>query len=161
MPVTPDTGRQVTILAFDFGQRRIGVAVGQGITGSASAVGTIANGERGPDWAALEALLADWRPDRLVVGLPLRVDGSESRLTRTVRDFCAALGRFGLPVETVDERYSSLEAEQRLKSARRDGRRGRVTREAVDATAAALIAERWLGDAAEVSSPTGAGRENS
>lgn len=144
MPATPDTPRHATILAFDFGQRRIGIAVGQDVTASATALGAVANGDRGPDWSAIEALVAEWRPHRLVVGLPLNADGSPSRLAAKARDFCAALARFGVPVETVDERYSSLEARERLKRERRAGLRGRLGKETIDAAAAVEIAERWL-----------------
>lgn len=148
MPATPDTPRQSTILAFDFGHRRIGIAVGQDVTGSATALGAVGNGERGPDWAALDALIAEWRPDRLVVGLPLNADGSPSQLAADARDFCTALARFRRPVATVDERYSSLEARERLRRERRAGLKGRVGKEAVDAAAAVEIAERWLADRA-------------
>lgn len=133
-----------TILAFDYGGRRIGVAVGQSVTGSAGALGTVANRGEGPDWRAIERLVAEWRPSHLVVGLPLLEDGSESADGKAARRFGDALTRFGLPVEVTDERYSSLEARERLVDERRQGLRGRLSKEAVDATAAVVIAERWL-----------------
>jgi len=133
-----------TILAFDYGGRRIGVAVGQSVTGSASALGTVANRDHGPDWPAIERLITEWRPAQLVVGLPLMEDGSDSDMGKAARRFCAALARFGLPVEVMDERYSSLEARERLVDERRQGLRGRLSKETIDAAAAVVIAERWL-----------------
>ena len=144
MPATRDTPPE-TLIAFDFGLRRIGVAVGQPVTGSASPLGVVANGPNGPDWARIEALVAEWRPARLVVGRPLHTDGAPSPLTNAVDAFVTGLARFRLPVATVDERYSSLEARQLLADGRRTGQtRRRTAREMVDAAAAVLIAERWL-----------------
>lgn len=152
MQDTPDSAHgarapapSTTILAFDYGGRRIGVAVGQTVTGSASPLGTVANRDGGPDWAAIGRLVSEWRPARLVVGLPLAADDSDSGTASAARGFGEALGRFGLPVEVTDERYSSLEARERLVDERRRGLRGRLSREMIDATAAVVIAERWLG----------------
>jgi len=139
MPGTPET-----ILSFDFGLRRIGVAVGQQITETASPLGIVTNGEDGPDWAGISVLVNEWRPARLIVGTPGHVDGSPSDIGNAARDFACALERFDLPVESVDERYSSLEAEALLREQRRQGKRGRIGKADVDAAAAVLIAERWL-----------------
>lgn len=145
MPATPEPAKpHTTILAFDYGQRRIGVAVGQKITGSASPVGTAANTKNGPDWETIDAWVREWRPELLVVGMPWHADGTPSPMTDIVRTFAEALSRYALPIAEVDERFSSLEAEQQLRVARAEGRRGRITKEAVDAAAAVLIAERWL-----------------
>ena len=146
MPGTPDqaTAGAETILAFDFGLRRIGVAVGQSVTGSASPLGIVSNGASGPDFAAIAALVAEWRPARLVVGLPLHADGSDSEMLGPVRTFVGELGRFDLPVATVDERYSSIEAQRLLKDARASGNRGRIRKADIDAAAAVCIAERFL-----------------
>lgn len=152
MPATPETASATTVLAFDFGLRRIGAAVGQPITGSASPLGTVSNGPSGPDWAGIEHLISEWRPHRLIVGLPTRADGSSSAITTAVLQFVAELDRFGLAVETVDERYSSLEANARLGKQRQQGLRGRVYKKAVDAAAAVVIAERWLEEQAGSSS---------
>ena len=78
MPVTPDAGpaTALTILAFDYGRRRIGVAVGQAITSSASPVGTARNGDEGPDWARIERWIREWQPQALVVGMPYHADGT-------------------------------------------------------------------------------------
>ena len=133
-----------TILAFDFGLRRIGVAVGQTVTGSASPLGVIANEAGRIDIDAIAAHVREWQPNRLVVGLPLMPDGSDSDMLAPVRKFAKLLERFGLPVETTDERYTSTEAERLLKTARADGRRGRIDKATIDSAAAVLIAERFL-----------------
>jgi len=134
----------LTVLAFDFGLRRIGVAAGQDVTKSASPLGVVRNDDGGPDFLHIDRLIAEWRPDTLVVGLPTHADGSRSDLDAPVREFADALARYGLPVETIDERYTSVEAERLLKEARSEGRRGRIDKEAVDAASAVLIAERYL-----------------
>jgi putative holliday junction resolvase len=144
MPATPDVTGHETILAFDFGLKRIGVAVGQTVTGSANPVGIIANGIGGPDWDRIGQLIREWGAVRLIVGLPLHVDGTPSGSSALVEKFVAGLERFTLPVETIDERYSSAEAEQALVSARKTGSHGKISREAIDAAAASVIAERWL-----------------
>ena len=142
MPGTPDSPE--TIVAFDFGLRRIGVAVGQDVTDSANPVAAIRNSDSGPDWQAIAGIVGEWRPSRLVVGMPLHEDGSPSEMAAHIKAFVAELERFGLPVEQIDERYSSLEAGALLKSERALGLRGRISREEIDSVAAALIAERWL-----------------
>ena len=144
MPATPEVTGHETILAFDFGLRRIGVAVGQTVTGSAGPAGVVQNGAGGPDWDRIGQLIREWGAARLIVGLPLHVDGSRSGTSALVEEFVAGLGRFSLPVETIDERYSSAVAGQALVAARKHGTRGRISREAIDAAAASLIAERWL-----------------
>lgn len=144
MPATPDSRQPETILAFDFGLRRIGVAVGQQVTCSASALGTVGNGGDGPDWARIDAFIKEWQPARLVVGMPLMADGRPGSLAEPIAAFCKELGRYGLPLAIVDERHTSREAGEQLIAARRDGRRGRIARGEIDAAAAAMIAERWL-----------------
>jgi putative Holliday junction resolvase len=133
------------ILAFDYGARRIGVAVGQATTGTASPAGVIA--VRGaPDWPALERTVREWSPARLLVGVPYNMDGTETVLTATCRAFATELARrFGLPVDCVDERLTSAAATADLREARRSGvRTRRVRREDIDAHAARLILETWL-----------------
>lgn len=145
MPDTPDSRAPETVIAFDFGLARIGAAVGQAVTGSAGPAGVIANTAAGPDWRRIEALIGEWRPARLIVGLPLNADGSPSPLSQAASAFAVELARrFPLPVESVDERYTSLEARERLVRQRQEGRGGRIRRTMVDAGAAVLIAERWL-----------------
>lgn len=139
MPATPET-----ILAFDFGKRRIGVAVGQQVTSSASPLAVVTNGPGGPEWASIETLVGDWQPSRLIVGMPTNADGSPAEIGESVAAFIDQLGRYSLCIETVDERYSSLEAEELLRSRRKSGQKGRINKEMIDAAAAVLIAERWL-----------------
>lgn len=147
MPDTPDPAtRPLTLLAFDFGLRRVGVAVGQQVTGSASPVGTALSRDSGPDWALIGRWIGEWRPQLLVVGMPWHADGSQSDMSNAAADFAEALERFGLPVETVDERYTSLEAGEQLRLARAERRRGRIRKGDVDAAAAVMIAERWLAE---------------
>ena len=110
MPVTPDLSVPRTILSFDFGLRRIGVAVGQDVTGSASPLGVIENRPEGLDDTRLQQLIDEWRPTQLVVGMPAHVDGTPSDMQEPIDEFVARLTSFGLPVDTVDERYTSVEA---------------------------------------------------
>jgi len=145
MPATPERPpRPLTLIAFDYGRRRIGVAVGQEITGSASPIGTANNGEAGPDWAAIDAWIREWQPQLLVVGLPYAAGGESTKMLTAAERFAETLERYALPVEGVDERYSSLEAREALRAARAEGRRGRISKSDVDAAAAVTIAERWL-----------------
>ncbi len=133
-----------TILAFDFGLRRIGVAVGQTVTRSASPLGVVANRENGVDHQAIAALIKEWRPTGIVVGMPSHVDGSASDMQKPVEAFIKELQGYGLDVDTVDERYTSVEAEHALKEARAAGTRGRISKEMIDSAAAVFIAERYL-----------------
>ncbi len=143
MPATPDN-RFRPILAFDFGLRRIGVAVGQRITSSATPMGVVAVDQSGPDWSKIEALINEWQPGNLLVGLPSHADGSESETSQLAQQFAAELGRFGIEVIMVDERFSSVEAESIFKSQRQAGLRKRVKKGDIDSIAAKVIAERWL-----------------
>jgi putative Holliday junction resolvase len=145
----PDRAAQKSvevIVALDFGLKRIGMASGDTLTRTAHPRTTIPNGPKGPDWIALERALADSRPARIAVGEPYNADGSVSALTEAARRFAAELAqRSRLPVDLVDERWSSQDAEERLRDARASGeRRRRVTKEDVDAVAAAVILERWF-----------------
>jgi putative holliday junction resolvase len=134
------------ILAFDFGRRRIGVACGDTISRTASPLGPVPASASGPRWEIIAALLRDWQPDLAVVGLPYNVDGTQSAMTGAARGFAAELAtRHALEVIMVDERYSSQEAQARLKSARESGlRRRRVAKSDIDAAAACVILERWF-----------------
>lgn len=136
------------ILAFDFGQRRIGVACGDSVSRNAAPLGAVPVGPAGLPWDALDSLMSEWRPAVLVVGLPYNVDGSESGSAGAVRGFADELaGRYALPVRLVDERYSSLEAGTRLRGARASGaRKRRVSKADIDAAAACIILERWFNE---------------
>ena len=143
---TPSSGAPRIVLAFDFGRRRIGVACGDTVSRTAAPLAAVPAGAAGPRWEVVEALLREWQPALAVVGLPYNVDGSDSAMSCAAREFAAELaGRFMLPVVLVDERYSSREAEVRLKAARESGlRRRRVEKADVDAAAACIILERWF-----------------
>lgn len=138
--------RHWTALAFDYGHKRIGVAAGDSVTRRATPVTTLKAGSSGIDWPAIEHVVHEWQPAVLVVGVPLNDDGSQGELAGIAQDFARELGRLhGLPVDLVDERFSSLEAADALKSARASGRRKRrVQRADVDAVAACVILERWF-----------------
>ncbi|GLQ30565.1 Holliday junction resolvase RuvX [Litoribrevibacter albus] len=98
-------------LSFDYGIKRIGVAVGQTITGTASPLPPLKAKDGIPNWQEIEKLIKEWKPDILLIGLPLNMDGSESEMSKRARKFANRLhGRFGKPFELVDERLSSEEA---------------------------------------------------
>jgi putative holliday junction resolvase len=143
------SGAPRVVVAFDFGQRRIGVACGDTVSRTAAPLAAISNGPGGPRWEAIAAVLKEWQPALIVVGLPYNVDGSESTMTGRVRSFADEVAqRCALQVVLVDERYSSREAEARLKAQRASGvRRRRVGKADVDAAAAGVILERWFSEA--------------
>lgn len=139
-----------TVLAFDFGTKRIGIAVGETQVRLAHPLGEIAAEESEPRFAAIATLIGQWRPQLLVVGLPLSAAGEPHELTRRAERFARQLeGRFGLPVSLVDERYTSVEAASELRRAgARKAIRGRsgTARGAVgiDSAAAMLILQQWF-----------------
>jgi putative Holliday junction resolvase len=131
------------VLGFDYGQKRIGVASGQTLTGTATPLATVQNPQLA-GWGQIDAVLAEWRPAQLVVGLPLAADGSDTTVSSAARRFAAELAaRSGLPVALIDERLSSHEAEARQLA---DGRRHAAVRRTRDAVAAAVILETWLAE---------------
>lgn len=135
-------------LGFDVGSRLTGVAIGNTFTATARALTTVTVGQDGPDWGRLDALQQEWLPDTLVVGLPLTLDGTEQAASRRARHFAEQLRqRYSLPVILVDERHSSQEAAQRFAAARAAGLKRRRDAAEIDAEAAAVILERWLGGA--------------
>jgi len=142
----------ITALGFDFGTRRIGVAVGNGLTGSAQPLEVVGNGQQGPDWKRIGALVRDWRPQILLVGLPLTLDGAEQRNSAAAREFAAALTqRYELPAHLVDERLSSREAAGRFADRRARGAARRKDARNLDAIAAQVIVETWLTQTAQAS----------
>jgi len=148
MPDTPDTSAtsSASVLGFDFGTRLIGVAVGNRLTG-ARALTTVGNGEA-PDWQKLDALIREWRPATLIVGLPLMLDGSEQAMSRAARAFAEAIGqRYGIAVELTDERLTSNEASRRFAARRAAGSARRKHAAEIDAIAAEVILENWLATA--------------
>jgi len=138
--------RAQTVLAFDFGLKRIGIACGDTLTHSAAPRPAAAVNEGGPDWQAIAHEVRALTPKLLVVGAPYNADGSEGAMSAAARRFAAELERrFALPVQMVDERYSSLEASAALKARRASGqRRRRVQRADIDSAAAAVILARWF-----------------
>jgi putative Holliday junction resolvase len=126
-----------TLLGFDYGRKRIGVAVGQRLTATATALATIRARDGKPDWPAISRLVAEWKPDALVVGIPYHMDGSEQDMTRHAQRFCRQLeGRYGLPVHRAEERLSSYIVETGLPSG--------ADRRKLDPLAAQVILQDWL-----------------
>jgi putative Holliday junction resolvase len=146
MPEASARGLPQLVMAFDFGKRRIGVACGDTLSRTARPLAGVANSDSGPRWDVVDSMMREWQPALMVVGLPYNVDDSESVMSAAARGFAAELERrYALPVRLVDERYSSLEAETRLRSARESGlRKRRVAKADVDAAAACVILERWF-----------------
>jgi len=139
--VPPDS-RAVRLLAFDFGLRQIGVAVGNALLGTTQPLAILRARDGQPDWHDVEKLLGEWAPDRVLVGDPINMDGSVSELARRARRFGARLhGRFGVQVAMVDERLSSyaVKAERREQGGSTDYRRNPI-----DSLAAELILRDWL-----------------
>lgn len=132
------------ILGFDFGLRRIGIAVGQFATRTASSLETVGHGET-PDWAAIDRLVSEWKPGLLVVGLPLGADGDETDMSRAARKFGASLlDRYSLIVKFADERLSSRAAESRFAQLRAEGILKKKHAAHLDAVAAQIILENWI-----------------
>lgn len=140
-PVTPPGG---TWMGFDFGRRRIGVAIGQTLTRTANALQTVAHGSE-PDWQVIGRLFGEWRPAALVVGLPINAAGEETELSRQARAFGTALqARFGKPVFYMDERLTSMQAGSEFAELRASGGARRKDAARLDAMAAKIILENWL-----------------
>ncbi len=129
-------------LAFDFGLARIGVAVGQSITGTATPLATLKAKDGIPDWQLIEKLIKEWQPERLLVGEPFNMDSSDQQITLRARKFANRLhGRFGLPFEMVDERLSSAAAREEIFEY---GGYKKLKKTQIDSIAAALILESWF-----------------
>jgi putative Holliday junction resolvase len=130
------------LLAFDYGLRQIGVAVGNAGLGTSQPLAILRARDGQPDWSQVEAVCAEWEPDLLLVGDPLNMDGSISELATRARKFARRLeGRFGVPVALVDERLSSFEIKQQQREA---GHRGNYRDQPIDSLAAELILQDWL-----------------
>jgi len=144
------------VLGFDFGEKRIGVASGQSITGSANPLVTLNSKHNKPDWLAIEKLISEWQPDALIVGLPFYLDGSKSEMTKRAEKFSRQLeGRFHLPVHTHNEALSSFEAELFLQNqspgrssgqspGQSCGKKTQHNKQDIDKLAAAIIVQSWL-----------------
>jgi len=134
--------KTITVLAFDYGTRRIGVAVGNSITGQGKALAPISADQDDARFAQIAARIAEWAPDQLVVGLPCHPDGTEHAMTAKAKRFGNQLhGRFGLPVAWVDERYTSavLENDPRFSNG---GHKSKGA--SLDSEAARLILEQYF-----------------
>ncbi len=123
-----------TLLCFDYGEKRIGVAVGQTVTSTATALQTVLVINKKPDWEAIKILIDEWKPDKFIVGHPFTLHGTRQKMTDAAERFSRQLKhRFKLPVDLIDEQLSSSEAQQELKSTRN-----------LDPTSAKLILETWF-----------------
>jgi putative holliday junction resolvase len=135
-----------TVLAFDFGTRRIGTAVGESLIRHARPLTTIDAEDNDSRFAAIARLIAEWQPQQLVVGLALNMDGGEHDMTQRCRRFAHQLeGRFRLPVTLIDERLSSVEAESRLAA---QGQHWKQRKQTLDAEAAATILQDYFSQTA-------------
>jgi putative Holliday junction resolvase len=138
--VKPEIWTMSTLLGFDYGPAKIGIAVGQTLTATANALTTLRAVNQKPDWDGISRLIAEWKPDALVVGLPFNMDDTEAEVATRARRFARQLeGRYGLSVHMVDERLTSKEARNHI-----DGRPKQI--EQLDAIAAKLILETWLSE---------------
>jgi len=136
------TEKITSVLGFDYGKKRIGIATGQTITNSATPCKTLTQVNGNPDWPAIEAEIRQWKPQALIVGIPYFTDGSESPMTAAARHFCYELKkRFKLPVFEVNEALSSDQAEQILKG---NIKINKHNKHEIDKMAAAIIVQRWL-----------------
>jgi putative Holliday junction resolvase len=134
-----------SVIAFDFGLKRIGIAAGDTLTRTAAPRPAIHVTASGPDWEAISREIRALGPAHLVLGAPYNVDGTPGALAAAADAFADELTRrFGLRVERVDERFSSIEASAQLKAQRASGQRRRIRRGDIDSAAAAVILERWL-----------------
>ncbi len=132
-------------LAFDYGEKRIGVASGNSLSRTAATLETVSNSSGTPDWQRLDELVKTWLPVGLIVGDPVTENGEVVEITRQARGFAKRLTkRYKLPVHSIDERYSSMDASGTIKSLRRQGARGRTKRGDIDKVAAALLMQRWF-----------------
>ncbi len=147
----PGSSAQGVYLGFDFGEKRIGAAIGDSLTRQARPLPAIVNG-RQPDWDKLKKLLDAWRPIGCVVGLPVDLEGKDQKVTALARAFALQLRtRYGVPVYLVDERLTSRAADAELREARSDGRMSRRVKSGDrDGVAARLILEQWLNEAPAV-----------
>lgn len=132
-------------MAFDYGTKRIGVAIGQTLTATANPLAVVKVVDQQVDWLHIQRLIVEWAPQRLIVGLPQHADGTASDLTPCILAFTQQLhARFHLPVDTVDERLSSHAAQERQREAYFTATQSRKQRVQLDAIAAQIILETWL-----------------
>jgi putative holliday junction resolvase len=141
----PDSKKHLTLIAFDYGLRQIGVAHGQTLTATAEGIDIIKATDGVPNWDNVKTLLNEWKPNLLLVGLPLNMDGSESELSRLARKFARRLqGRFNLEVFMVDERLTSHDAKLSIREAGFGKKSSKIDLTKIDHLAATLILQSWL-----------------
>ncbi|MBT6480582.1 MAG: Holliday junction resolvase RuvX [Gammaproteobacteria bacterium] len=141
----PKNDEPISALGFDYGTQRIGVAFGQSLTGTAQPICVLRARDGIPDWAEIESLIAEWRPNLFVVGLPYNLDGSESDLMVRAVKFANRLnGRFNKPSYGMDERLSSVEAAEQVL----EENWGSKKRAAIDDIAAQIILQNWFSELA-------------
>lgn len=133
-----------TLLGFDFGTKRIGIAIAQEVTGTANPLRTITAIKHKPDWDSISKIIKEWQPDLLVIGLPLHMDGTEQPMTQAARRFSNQLnGRYQIPIALMDERLSSNEAESIIKE--QSGSSSVFpAKEQIDMISAQLILQSWI-----------------
>jgi putative Holliday junction resolvase len=143
-----------TVISFDYGLLRIGVAVGQELIAVARPLTTLTRRVQQPDWDAIDELIAHWQPDLLVVGLPQHADGSLNSIAKAALRFAQQLhDRYRLAVETIDEHLSTREAKERITKGKSFGRRLRHTAMTLDQVAAAVILETWFNQTKQRNNP--------
>ena len=136
--------RSRTILGFDFGTKRIGIAIAQEVTGTSNPLITVTAVKHKPDWDSISKIIEEWQPDLLVIGLPLHMDGTEQDMTQAARRFSNQLnGRYQIPIALMDERLSSNEAESILNE--QSSTRSHYQNKAqIDMISAQLILQSWM-----------------
>lgn len=156
--ISTDYPLSSTFLGFDFSQNKIGIAVGQRLTGTANALTTLKSHHKKVDWQGIDRILEEWRPAALIVGLPLTMDGEEQETTETAKIFGKQLiERYNLPIHFMDERLTSREASHILgydghTSPRRHSKAGKKVKKNrqqgydIDQLAAQLILQSWLSE---------------
>ncbi|CUB05449.1 Holliday junction resolvase RuvX [Marinomonas fungiae] len=139
----------IAVLGFDFGTTRIGVAIGQSLTGQGRPLAPLKANDGIPNWDTISALVEEWQPDAFVVGLPLNMDGSENEMCQRARKFAKRLhGRYNRPYHMMDERLSSYEAKGQVIA---QGGNRNFKENSVDGLAAQMILESWFAQQASAS----------
>lgn len=133
------------VMGFDYGHKKIGIAFGQSLTGTATALATLPALQQKPDWEGIEKLIQEWKPDQLVVGMPTHLDGTAAPISKKTEKFTQQLqARFSLPCTQWDERLTTRAAQAQFKANRQQGLVRKKQQHLVDALAARLIVEAYL-----------------
>ena len=135
------------ILAFDYGLKRIGVAIGNSLTTTATPLTTLIQSSAGPDWREVDHLISEWQPQQLLLGMPDTQTTSGVQLCKAIKKFGQELQtRYDLPLDYIDDELTSAVASATLKKARQSGLRKRIKKPEIDRQAAALILTQWFND---------------